>query len=124
MPSEKIKAALRDILDNIAAAQMFVRDIKSEDFGGDLKTLYATTRALEIICEACVRLPDELKGRYPDVAWRDIKDAGNFYRHSYDNVAASFIWKTIRDYLPSLAEIVQAELESETRDIEIKGRQS
>ena len=121
MLSEKTKAALRDILENIAAAQIFVRDINFEDFEGDLKTLYATTRALEIVCEACVRLPDELKGRYPDVAWRDIKDAGNFYRHSYDNVAPSFIWKTVRDYLPSLAEIVQAELENEKRDIELGG---
>lgn len=70
------------------------------------------------MCEASRRLPDALKARHLDVAWRDIRDASNFYRHSYDYVAASFIWKTVRDYLPDLAAIVEAELKTDKRDTE------
>ena len=44
-------------------------------FEKDLKTYYATTRALEIISEASRRLPDELKHRYPDMPWREMRDA-------------------------------------------------
>lgn len=65
--------------------------MRFEAFTDDLKTFYAVIRALEIISEASRRLPDEMKARHPDVPWRSIRDAGNFYRYSYDNVAASFI---------------------------------
>ena len=121
MLSEKTKAAVNDILYNIAAAQTFVLSTSLQEFESDLKTLYATTRALEIVCETCVRLPDDLKSRHPKVSWRDIRDAGNFYRHSYDNVAASFILKTVRDYLPSLASVAQMELNADQRDIPPEG---
>lgn len=69
MLSEKATAALDDILYNIVAAQTFLRDLSFEAFKDDLKTLYATPRALEIVCEATRRLPDELKDRCPEVAW-------------------------------------------------------
>jgi uncharacterized protein with HEPN domain len=39
------------------------------EFARDRKTVYAVTRALEIISEASRRLPDELKSRHPEIDW-------------------------------------------------------
>jgi uncharacterized protein with HEPN domain len=38
-------------------------------------------------------------------------DAGNFYRHQYDNVAEDFVWNTIHQSLPPLLAVVIAELD-------------
>jgi len=68
--------------------------------------------ALEIISEASRRLPDELRNRHPDLPWRDIRDAGNMYRHSYDNVVEAIIWKTVQEDLAPLLAVVVAEIEA------------
>jgi uncharacterized protein with HEPN domain len=82
MPSEKENAALRDILFHINAAERFANAQTFESLRDDLMRLYAIIRALEIISEASRRLSDELKACYPDVPWREMAAAGNFYRHA------------------------------------------
>jgi uncharacterized protein with HEPN domain len=60
------------------------------------------TRCLEIISEASRRLPDDLKARHPSIAWREMAGAGNLYRHDYEDVAAQYVWGTVRRALPPL----------------------
>jgi len=81
-------------------------------FQKDTKTVYAVVRALEIISEASRRLPDEIRDRHPNLPWRSIRDAGNFYRHEYDDVAQSYVWTTVHDDLPLLLAAVTAEIEA------------
>ena len=57
------KRLLSSIIDNIDAVRIFTAGMTFEDFERDRKTVYAVTRALEIISEASRRLPDELKNR-------------------------------------------------------------
>jgi uncharacterized protein with HEPN domain len=79
-------------------------------FAESRRDIYAVTRAIEIISEACKRLPPELRARHPHMPWRDIRDVGNFYRHQYDNVAESYVWRTAQDYLPPLLVVVLSEI--------------
>jgi uncharacterized protein with HEPN domain len=69
MPSKNSGQRLRDILENLDAIQTFTAGIGFAAFIADRKTLYAVTRALEIISEASRRLPDDLKGRHPEIDW-------------------------------------------------------
>lgn len=110
MLSSIATTALIDIRYNIALAYEFVRDLDLGAFKLDLKTFYATTRALEIISEASRRLPEDLQGRHPQIAWRDMRDAGNRYRHNYDDVSPMLVWKTVHESLPPLLTLVEAEL--------------
>jgi uncharacterized protein with HEPN domain len=57
MSSENPAQHLRDIIDNIDAIRAFTPDMSLADFASDRKTVYAVTRALEIISEASRRLP-------------------------------------------------------------------
>jgi uncharacterized protein with HEPN domain len=70
-----------DILDSGAAILEFVKGLSFEDFRGDGKTYSAVIREFEIIGEAVGKLPEELKGRRPDVEWQDIKDFRNLLAH-------------------------------------------
>lgn len=51
-----------------------------------------------------------MKQRHPDVPWVRIAGAGNVYRYDYEDVASSFVWKTVRSELDGIAQAVEAEL--------------
>jgi len=110
MPSKNPAQRLTDILDNIQAIADFTAGMTFEDYVSDRKTIYAVTRALEIISEATRRLPDELKQRRPEIAWVGVAAAGNIYRHEYDNVDQALVWYTIQHELTPLRQAVVDEL--------------
>jgi uncharacterized protein with HEPN domain len=102
---------LRDILENIDAIRAFAAGMTFEDFVLDRKTVYAVTRALEIISEASRRLPDELKSRHPGIDWPAVAAAGNVYRHEYEVIDDALVWHTIQHELAELRDISEVEFE-------------
>ncbi len=62
----------------------------------------AVIREFEIIGEAVGKLPDELKSRFPDIPWREIKDFRNLLIHEYFGVDLEIVWDAIRAELPPL----------------------
>jgi uncharacterized protein with HEPN domain len=111
MPSESLRNALYDIRDNILLAQEFVAGLDYPAFTKSRLHVYAVTRALEIVSEASKRLPDEVRARHPRLPWREIRDVGNFYRHQYDNVTESYVWRTVQEHLSPLLAAVLAEID-------------
>jgi uncharacterized protein with HEPN domain len=116
MLSKSEFSALVDIRFNIVLITDFVGGLTFDVFKHEFKTLYATTRALEIISEASRRLPADLKGRHPEILWKQMQSAGNRYRHDYDSVEASLIWETAVESLPPLLTIIEAELDAAESD--------
>jgi uncharacterized protein with HEPN domain len=110
MSSENPAQRLQDILENIDAIQAFLGDADFAKFTNDRKTLYAVTRALEIISEASRRLPEELKGRHPKIDWLAVAAAGNVYRHEYESVDEVQLWYTVQRELAGLRAAVISEL--------------
>ena len=96
-----------DILDSGAAILEFVKDLAFEEFCNDRKTYSAVIREFEIIGEAVGKLPEELKGRRPEVEWQDIKDFRNLLTHEYFGVDLEIVWKIIEDDLPGLMDAVR-----------------
>jgi uncharacterized protein with HEPN domain len=115
MPSKRSdpKAYLFHIRDNITLAVGFLEGLEYAQFCADRRTVYAVTRALEIISEASRRLPRALKARHPSIPWSDIAGAGNVYRHDYEDVRERRLWSTAqRDLAPLLGAV-----EQELRDL-------
>ncbi len=110
MLSEKESGYLKDVLRNIELAERFARGLSYEGLRDDLLALYAVIRSLEIISEASRRLSDELKARHPDIRWKEMAAAGNFYRHNYEEITSLRVWKTLREDLPPLRAVVEQEL--------------
>ena len=101
---------LIDMQHHITLAQNFVAGTMYESFKDDMLRLYAVTRCLEIISEASRRLPEEVTARHPAIEWREMAASGNFYRHEYEDVAASRVWRTLTVNLPLLHDVVVQEL--------------
>ncbi|WP_158812023.1 DUF86 domain-containing protein [Beijerinckia sp. L45] len=110
MLSEAAKTALVDLRYNIVLPTAFIEGFDLDSFKADQKTFYAATRALEIISEASRRLPNDLKARHSHIEWLDMRNAGNKYRHEYDDVAPTLVWMTIQESLPPLLKAVESEL--------------
>jgi uncharacterized protein with HEPN domain len=110
MPSKNPAQRLTDILDGIQAIREFTAGMTFQEFVHDRKTVYAVTRALEIISEASRRLPEELKNRHPEVDWVGAAAAGNVYRHEYEAVDDALLWHTVQHDLTPLQEVARAEL--------------
>jgi uncharacterized protein with HEPN domain len=87
-----------------------VKDMTLGEFERNRILFYAATRALEIISEAARRLPGKIRDRHPHLPWREIMDAGNFYRHQYDNVVERFVWRTIHHSLGPLLDMIETEI--------------
>jgi uncharacterized protein with HEPN domain len=110
MPSKNPAQRLADIIDNIDAIASFTGGMKLDDFTRDRKTVYAVTRALEIISEATRRIPDEIRLRHPEIDWTAVAAAGNVYRHEYEAVDVVLVWHTVSTGLSPLRQIAAAEL--------------
>lgn len=116
MPSKDPLKRMRDILSNIDAAREFVVGESYEEFVGDRKTVYAVTRALEIISEASRRLPPEIREEMPEINWKAIMGAGNVYRHDYDEVDELLIWEVFSTKLTPLRAALLAVMERSSKD--------
>jgi uncharacterized protein with HEPN domain len=112
MPSEQavLRRWLIDIRHHVILAQSFVAGTDYAVFKDDLLRLYAVIRCLEIISEASRCLPEAMKTRNPAIAWRAMAAAGNVYRHDYEDIAASAVWRTLTYDAPRLLEVVEREL--------------
>src|SRR5258708_25630569 len=112
MLSDQDGATLRDMLHRIELAERFVLGRNFESLRDDLMPLYAATRCLEIISEACRRLSDDLKARHPQTPWREMAAAGNFYRHSYEDGLPRRVGKNLHEDLPPPRMVIEQELAS------------
>ena len=112
MLSKKALLALLDIRDCILLAREFTADLSYEAFKDSRLHFFAVTRALEIVSEASRRLPDSFREKHSALPWRAIRDAGNMYRHAYDNVVEAIVWKTLQEDLAPLLAVVVAEIDA------------
>ncbi len=102
MSERSYRLYLIDILESGNAILEYNKDMSFETFRNDRKTYSAVIREFEIIGEAVGKLPDDVKQRYRDVEWQDIKDFRNLLTHEYFGVDLEILWKVIQEDLPGL----------------------
>ena len=107
---------LRDMLENAQRAIHFVNGMNYEVFAKDDKTVYAVIRAVEIIGEAAGNIPEEIRSKYPDIPWRDVKGMRNKLIHQYFGINMEVVWQTIHEDLPMIIAILEDILKQEKDD--------
>ncbi len=102
---------LEDILSSIERVQVYVYGVSFDEFSRDTMRVDAVVRNLEVIGEAAKRLPDEVRGRYPEGEWRKISGFRDIVAHEYFAVDLEIIWDVVTAKLPPLRVLVARMLE-------------
>lgn len=98
---------VEDILKAMKSSEEFVEGMNYEEFVRDTKTIYAVTRALEIIGEASKKIPDEIRFRYPEIPWKKMAGMRDKIIHEYFGVRLELIWEVIKKDIPKLKPLIE-----------------
>jgi len=93
---------VEDIVEAVDDAVRFVEGVEYDDFVKDRKTVYAVTRAIEIIGEAVKKIPDKVKKRYPKIPWKRMAGMRDKLIHEYFGVDLRRVWNTVKKDIPNL----------------------
>jgi uncharacterized protein with HEPN domain len=105
--SRDARLYLEDILFASQKVLRYTAGFSSEQFRQDDRTYDAVIRNLEIIGEAARNMPDDIRGRFPEVEWRSISAFRNLLAHEYFAIRDEIIWDIVQNKVPQLYESVQ-----------------
>jgi uncharacterized protein with HEPN domain len=105
---------LGHILDAIARIERYSA-VGQERFFTESHWQDAVIRQLEVIGEATKRLSPELRGQYPEIAWRRMAGLRDVLIHDYMGVDLDVVWGVTQRALPELKRQIQAILNERHR---------
>ncbi|MDQ6608230.1 MAG: DUF86 domain-containing protein [Bacteroidota bacterium] len=97
-----LETDLQFIIESIDVIFDYLSGITQEDFRVNQQLRDACLMRLIVIGEYTARIPKEFQDSHPEIEWKDVKAARNFYVHAYIQVNWKRTWETIHNYLPSL----------------------
>ncbi|MBD2038864.1 DUF86 domain-containing protein [Leptolyngbya sp. FACHB-321] len=104
---------LQDILNTIEIAEQFVAGITFTEFQTDQKTIFAVTRAIEVIGEAAKYIPLALRNQYAEISWKSITGMRDKLIHAYFGVNLEVLWDTVYQDLQALKPVIEQMLKDE-----------
>lgn len=98
---------LQHILDAIKKIEKYIKSVDYNLFTKNDMMIDAVMKELEIIGEAADNLSKEFKKQHPEIPFLDIKGMRNILIHEYFGVNLEIIWKTCKESLPELKELIK-----------------
>jgi uncharacterized protein with HEPN domain len=99
----------RDVGDDLAdmaryaeTAVRLVGGLTLEELQADERTSLALERAVEILGEAARRVPQDWRGRFPDLPWREMVGIRNRLAHAYFATELFILHEIATKLLPPL----------------------
>ena len=86
-----------DLVDSTRAIREYLYGISREHWDEDRVPRDAVLYRLLLLGEIASALPDALRDRYPDVAWRQIRAFRNLAVHKYFSVDWAVVWQISRE---------------------------
>lgn len=71
-------------------------------FEADGLTYDATVRNLELLGEAALHIPPEVREKYPEIPWRQVVATRNRLIHGYLGIDNDILWSIVEQDIPSL----------------------
>lgn len=100
MSERPIEILLQDIIEACNHIEQFTADMNLEVFEKNTMVKQAVERNIEIIGEACGKLPDDFIAKYPGVEWYKAISMRNRLIHVYFAVDVPLLWNTAIIVIP------------------------
>ena len=118
--SDREAHSVGDVFEEAGKAIRFLDARTVEDLAGDEVVLYAVERAMMNVSEACIRIEKKayagrFEALFPGFAFDDLRRAGNFIRHAYDDRRVEEVWQTVRIVMPALRDRAETLLAAHRR---------
>ncbi|MFH1452895.1 MAG: DUF86 domain-containing protein [Armatimonadota bacterium] len=103
----------KHILEAINRIGLYVYKINHKSFLENDMIQDAVIRQIEIMGEAVKNISDELKGKYPNIPWKDIAGMRDKLIHDYFGVDTDAVWDTVEQDIPVFKKEVEDILKEE-----------
>ena len=103
---------LRHVLDAIFRIEEYTQDITHENFLNSHLRQDGVIRQIEVIGEAVKKLSTELKGRHPEIPWKDVAGTRDKLIHDYFGVDLDAVWNTAKKDIPELKDEIREIIEA------------
>jgi len=98
---------LDDMIDFAGKVLAYTGGLDQAGFVESGLTYDATLRNLELIGEAALHIPDEVRSAHAEIPWRMIIATRNRLIHGYLGIDDDTLWSIIRDDVPELLRQLQ-----------------
>ena len=88
---------LADLIDNARAVRGYLDGVTRERWDAEDILRDAVLYRMLLLGEIASALPDELRDRHPEVAWRQIRAFRNLAVHKYFGVDWAVVWKIAQE---------------------------
>ena len=99
---------LEDMLQSAQKIKRYTKNLDTESFMSDEKTIDAVVRNFEIIGEAANRVDPDFKDENPMLEWNRIRGFRNRIVHEYFGIDYEIVWEIIETYLDELIDWLDA----------------
>jgi uncharacterized protein with HEPN domain len=113
MPVIDDASRLQHLLEAAQKAVRYTKNRKRADLNSDELLGLGLIRLLEIIGEAAWGISDNIRSKYPEIAWRQMSDMRNRLIHGYFDVNNDLVWETVTLELPPLITQIKAVIKDE-----------
>lgn len=107
MPKRDARLYVTDIADALRKIETYTIGLDYERFSHDEKTIDAVLRNLEVIGEAVKNMPDEMREKHPEIAWKAAAGMRDRLIHEYFGVSVRMVWETVKHDLPAFGSGVE-----------------
>ena len=90
------------IISQIDVCSKFIKDLKLEKFILDIKTCYAVSMALQVICENSNKITNDTKNKNKSIEWKKMSGLRNLISHDYGAIMFEDMYNAVINDLPIL----------------------
>lgn len=101
MKNRSVVQHLDDMIEYGERALSYVGEFGLAELTADRMRADAVARVVEVMGEACKRVPDGIKDRFPALPWKPIARMRDKLIHHYDGVDWEVVWETVTRFVPS-----------------------
>lgn len=91
---------LQHIENELIFIETYTSSIEYDEFMNNELLPKATVRSFEIIGEACKKIPDEIRYKYPLFDWRGVSGLRDRLIHHYWGIDYELLWNAIQEEVP------------------------
>ncbi len=82
-------------------------NIDYSEFSKNATLKRSFVRALEVVGEAAKNIPDEYRGKYKKIRWKDMAGLRDVLIHHYFGINYNMVWDVVKNQIPDLKDNIR-----------------